>query len=139
MSPHSRLSPIVLVDDSADDRFFVRRLLQKSGVKNPVLDFDEGNEAIAYLRNLLGPEVGPLPCVILTDLKMPGADGFELLAWVRSHAAFNGSTVVVLSDSGAPRDRKRAKALGADKYFVKLPAAAVLADIVAEHDAPRAR
>jgi CheY-like chemotaxis protein len=124
------LAPILLVDDSADDRFFVCRLLLKNGVKNPILAFEDAPAAIAFLRSLRGKDKGPLPSMIVTDLKMPGMDGFELLAAIRSNKAFDACPLVVLSDSGAQRDVKRAGELGADYYLVKMPSVADLAGVL---------
>jgi len=59
-----------------------------------------------------------VPDLILLDLKMPRANGFEVLEWIRN---FNGvkPLVVVLSSSEVPDEEKRARALGAKLYLVK--------------------
>ena len=57
------------------------------------------------------------PSLVLLDIKMPGLDGFELLAQLRK----NGDTVPVLMLSGSARqpDIDRAYSLGCNGYFEK--------------------
>jgi CheY-like chemotaxis protein len=44
------------------------------------------------------------------DLKMPRMDGFDALAWLQGHAAFDALPTVVLSGSGLEEDILKAKA-----------------------------
>src|SRR5262249_38081603 len=61
----------------------------------------------------------PLPCIIITDLKMPNVDGFELLQWLRDRPEFSRVPKLVLSGSDLKSDRDQAADLGACGYFVK--------------------
>jgi two-component system KDP operon response regulator KdpE len=56
------------------------------------------------------------PDVVLTDLAMPRADGFELIQRIRSTST---TPIVVLSVRGADLDKVRALDLGADDYVTK--------------------
>lgn len=60
-----------------------------------------------------------LPALILLDLKMPRATGFELLRWIRQHPEIGAIPVVVLSGSELQDDIRRAYEGGADSYLVK--------------------
>jgi CheY-like chemotaxis protein len=113
---------ILLVDDSEDDHALMRFALKKAGVRNPVRELYSGQEAIAYLSGqgeYADRERYPLPCLIITDLKMTGVDGFELLDWLRQRPEFVRVPKLVLSTSGHEGDEKRARQLGACAYFVK--------------------
>ena len=57
-----------------------------------------------------------VPELVLTDLAMPGADGFELIAAIRR---FSRTPIVVLSVRGADADKIRALDLGADDFVTK--------------------
>lgn len=61
----------------------------------------------------------PKPCVLLTDLKMPRMDGFELLVWLRSQESWRNLPVIILTGSNQSEDCKRAMNLGANSYVVK--------------------
>src|SRR5687768_1707294 len=65
--------PLLLVaEDNADDLFFLRRLLAKAEVKNPILAFTDGGKAIEFLQQIAaGPESPTeLPCILLLDIRM---------------------------------------------------------------------
>lgn len=57
-----------------------------------------------------------LPELLLTDLAMPGSDGFGLIAAIRR---FSRTPIVVLSVRGADADKIRALDLGADDFVTK--------------------
>jgi CheY-like chemotaxis protein len=113
---------ILLVDDSEDDHELMRFAFKKAGVRNPVRELHSGDEAIAYLSGkgeYADRERYPLPCLIITDLKMPGVDGFDLLDWLRKCPEFACVPKLVLTASAHEGDEKRARQLGACAYFVK--------------------
>ena len=56
---------------------------------------------------------------IVTDLDMPRADGYSLIAAVRSHARCAAAVIVVTSGSTAPNVEQRAITAGADAFFSK--------------------
>lgn len=113
---------IMLVDDSEDDHELMRFAFKKAGVRNPVRELYSGEEAISYFSGegeYADRERYPLPCLIITDLKMPGVDGFELLEWLRHRPEFGRVPKLVLTASGHEGDERRARQLGACAYFVK--------------------
>jgi CheY-like chemotaxis protein len=136
------LRPIIVIDDEPDDLFFVRRLLEKGGVKNPVVTFLDSDDVMTFLGAILVilrkvPEF--TPCVLFTDLRMPKIDGFELLKWVRKQPEFDGLMVVMMSSSDNPEDVERAQKMGADRYLLKYPSPETLAELVADAPAIRQR
>lgn len=134
MESSSALRPVIIIDDEPDDLFLLRRLLEKGGVKNPVITFLDSEDvrtffAASAVMQKKVPEFAP--CVLFTDLKMPKIDGFELLEWLRKQKAFDGLTIVVMSSSDLPADVERAQKLGADHYLLKYPSPDRIAEVIA--------
>ena len=80
-----------------------------------IIQADSGQQAWEIL--LLDPSIG----VVLSDLSMPGIDGFELLKRVRGSilARLQGLPFVVLSGAVDQVHRDRAISLGANRFVVK--------------------
>jgi len=113
---------VLLVDDSRDDAFFVRKALEKAGMGTSCQVVEDGEEAIRYLRGegvYADRQAYPFPTVILSDLKMPRMSGFELLRWVREHPECSVIPTILFSSSTVASDVKEAYLLGANAYMVK--------------------
>ena len=124
---------ILHVEDDSNDALLFRHACQKAGVTLDVQEVADGDEAMAYLS---GQEVfsnrgkHPLPHVVLLDLKMPRATGFEVLSWIRAHPQIGHLPVVVLSGSELQDDIQRAYAAGANSYLIKPLGFSALVDLV---------
>ena len=100
---------ILLADDNADMRDYVRRILQQ---RWQVVAVPDGAAALA------AAERNP-PDLILTDVMMPGVDGFGLVQAVRNRAALASIPVIMLSARAGDEARLEGLAAGADDYLVK--------------------
>jgi CheY-like chemotaxis protein len=115
-------SVILIIEDRADDVLLIQRAFKKAGIPNPVHAVCTGEDAIAYLigeGRYANRAEYPLPALILLDLKMPGIDGFDFLAWIRQHEGIRTIPVAVLTSSSDRSDVNRAYRLGANTFFVK--------------------
>lgn len=126
------LMPILVADDDPDDVFFIRRLITKTGVKNPIRVFEDGSEVVNYLGARLSCATARrrMPGLLFLDLKMHGLGGFPFLEWARQQKGLQPLTIVVLSNSNEPEDVSRALALGAHRYLVKYPCVKTITSIV---------
>jgi CheY-like chemotaxis protein len=107
---------VLVVDDDPDHRMLISRAVQ-TGVERgevEVVTAGGGERALAYLR-----AEGPLPHLVLLDLKMPGVDGFAVLRAVRADPDLKGLPVIVLSSSDHPDDIMKSYREGTNCYLVK--------------------
>ena len=106
----SRTRPrIVLADDNADMREYVRRLV---GTRWEVEAVGDGKQALAAIRRAC-------PDLLITDVMMPELDGFGLVAALRSDAALRDVPVMMLSARAGEDARLEGLQAGADDYLVK--------------------
>lgn len=113
---------ILLVEDDPNDVLLISRAFAKAGLKENLKIVNDGEQAMDYLsgRGVYATRRQyPLPFMVLLDLKMPGANGFEVLQWVRSNADLKRLLIVVLTSSNHQDDIDRAYDLGANSYLVK--------------------
>ncbi len=101
---------VLLVDDSLVTREMERRLLEDAGFAVAVAA--DASEALARLGT------DRFDCVV-TDVEMPGMDGYELTRHLRSVPQFAQLPVVVVSTRERPEDRLRGLEAGADAYLTK--------------------
>ena len=100
---------ILVADDNADMRAYVRRLL---GSRWQVETVADGVEALAAMR-------ARKPDLVLTDVMMPRLDGFGLLSEVRNDAELRDLPVIVLSARAGEDARVEGLDAKADDYLTK--------------------
>lgn len=99
---------ILVVDDDAGVRFTLRGLLEDAGFD--VGEAESGERALALL------DEGSFHLVI-TDLRMPGMDGLELLSRIRARPG--APRVILITAHGSERAAVEAMKAGAHDYFKK--------------------
>lgn len=100
---------VLVVDDNADMRDYMQSLLAHQYV---VLTAADGQDGF----NLAKSEH---PSLILTDIMMPGMDGFALLRALRSDIATREIPVIFLSARAGEESTIEGRAAGADDYLIK--------------------
>jgi PAS domain S-box-containing protein len=97
------------VDDNADMRNYIRRLLASRWQVETASDGQDALEAIRSRK----------PDLVLTDVMMPGLDGFGLLRQLRAAPDLRGLPVIVLSARAGEEARVEGLDAGADDYLTK--------------------
>jgi signal transduction histidine kinase/CheY-like chemotaxis protein len=100
---------ILLVDDNADMRDYVARLLAPQYEVRSTADGEEALREIQRSR----------PDLLLTDAMMPRMDGFALVRELRSDPALADLPVILLSARAGEEESVHALEAGADDYVVK--------------------
>ncbi len=103
-----RSGRILIVDDEANARTALAELLRDEG-------FEVEMAADAF--KALGKVEAFAPHVVVTDLKMPGMDGIELVKKLR--AAEDGTAIIVMTAFGAVATAVAAMRAGAADYLTK--------------------
>lgn len=113
---------VLHVDDDPNDTALLQAASRKAGVDFDLQNVEDGDQAIAFLTGVgkyADRTQYPLPALVLLDLKMPRATGFEILRWIRSEPTLSGMPVIVLSGSELQGDIQNAYESGANSYLVK--------------------
>ena len=103
------MARILIVEDNPDNMKLFRALLTLRGHEVTALPSGEGLfETLTQTR----------PELVLMDIQLPGKDGFELLAEIRT-SPWAASRVVALTAHAMSGDREKARAAGFDDYISK--------------------
>ena len=117
----SRARPveILLVEDNPADAELAQIGLRNGKILNDVHVVEDGESAIAFLRNEGVYQDAPMPDLVLLDLNLPGMDGREVLQEIKSDENLKTIPVVVLTTSDAAPDIRRAYSNYANAYMTK--------------------
>ncbi|MDN6861027.1 ATP-binding protein, partial [Pseudomonas sp. CAN2814] len=101
---------LLLVDDSPDIRLIMQQLLEMEGAQ--VTTAEDGAAALACLE-------GASFDLILSDIGMPGMDGYELMRRVRQLPQHAATPAVALTGYGAAADAELASQAGYNEHVSK--------------------
>jgi DNA-binding response OmpR family regulator len=111
-SPILAVRPVVLVaEDDEQISFLLQFLLEREGYR--VVLARDGHEVKRLINEI------PPPQLVILDIMMPYADGFELLALIRAKPDWRNTPVIVLTARSQEKDIVRALDMGASDYVVK--------------------
>ncbi|WP_307727401.1 response regulator transcription factor [Massilia litorea] len=101
---------ILIVDDSPTERYYLTDILVKNGFA--VSTADNGEEALVKMR-------ADRPELILMDVVMPGANGFQVTRSIARDPELAAVPVIICSSKNQETDRIWGMRQGARDYFVK--------------------
>lgn len=106
---------VLIVDDNATNRRILDRMLTRWGMKP-----DTANSADAAMECLFSANrIGDPYRLVLTDMHMPDADGFDLIGRVRAEKNLAAPTIMMLTSAGHRRDVARCHELRIEAYLLK--------------------
>ena len=101
---------IIVMEDDASTRMLVASVLKKDG--HDVLTAEDGQQGL----QLVGPR---RPDLIISDVQMPGMNGFQMLAALRGDAATASIPVILLTSLQERAHMRIGMTTGADDYITK--------------------
>jgi len=108
--PRAPVKTVLLVEDYADSRYMMGRLLEMSGYK--VLEAADGREAVRIAE-------GECPDVVLMDLQMPVLDGFTATSIIRRIESTCRVPVIAVSAQSTEDYVAAARLVGCDHFVAK--------------------
>jgi signal transduction histidine kinase/DNA-binding response OmpR family regulator len=106
---------VLIVDDNMTNRRILERFLRRWGMRPDTAA--SSNEAFAALK--AAHQLGDPYRLILTDMHMPGTDGFGLIEKIRENKELTAPTIVMLTSAGHRGDVARCKELDVAAYLLK--------------------
>jgi hypothetical protein len=115
---------VLVVDDELDAREPLRQALEEAGAE--VLAVSSVDEVLTVLEQ-------QLPDVIVSDIAMPGRDGYALIQSIRALSRERGGGIptIALTAYASKEDRERALRAGYDAHLGKPVEASELIEIIA--------
>jgi twitching motility two-component system response regulator PilH len=114
---------VLIVDDSPTERYYLTDILNKNGFSVAIAE--NGADALAMIK-------ADKPDLILMDVVMPGANGFQVTRAIARDPELQDVPVIICSSKSQETDRIWGLRQGARDYLVKpVDAAELLAKIAA--------
>jgi hypothetical protein len=111
---------ILLIEDNPADVELTLRAFKRRKLANAIAVARDGAEALDYVhRRGAFAQAGPVPGLVLLDLRLPKVDGLDVLRELKAHPVYRHVPVVVLTTSAEDRDIATSYELGAASYIVK--------------------
>jgi CheY-like chemotaxis protein len=106
---------MLIVEDNEDERLFMKEGFTQTGLYEIVGEAENGNQML----DLLMQPGFSLPQLVLSDLNMPGKNGYEVIKDVKENISYAHIPVVILTTAPLIPYAERCRKLGACAYFTK--------------------
>ena len=114
MAPETKVNAdaveILIVEDSATQSLELQLILERHGYR--VTANGNAEQALATLLTFQ-------PTLVISDINMPGMDGYQLCQKIKNDPALKDIPVMLLTSLSAPKDIIRGLECGADNFVVK--------------------
>jgi CheY-like chemotaxis protein len=112
---------ILIADDDAGHARLIEKNIQRAGLHNPVLRFENGQDILDFLfsRGAGLKRNSGIPYLLLLDIRMPKVDGVQVLSQIKADTSLRKMPVIMLTTTDDPREVARCHQLGCSSYIVK--------------------
>ena len=106
---------IIIVENDEDEQLFMKEGFDAAGLFDIVAQVKNGNTLLEWLNE----NKNALPDVILSDLNMPGKNGYDVINEVKANPLYAHIPVLITSTSSTKTIIEKCMAQGAADYIVK--------------------
>src|SRR5689334_21174823 len=106
---------IAIVENDEDEQFFMMEGFKASDLFDVIAMFNNGNELLEWMEK----HKNALPEIILSDLNMPGKNGYDIITEVKANPRFKKIPVIITSTSSTKAFMDKCMSFGAADYLVK--------------------
>jgi CheY-like chemotaxis protein len=109
---------VVVAEDNSGDVFLVKEAVAEAKLDVDLYFLIDGEEALRFFAQV-DEQAVRVPDLLLLDLNLPGANGFQVLSSLRGSKRCAGMRVVVMTSSSARADQEKSASFGIDLFFTK--------------------
>ena len=106
---------IIIVDNDEDEQFFMKEGFDAADLFEIVAQVKNGDILLYWLKE----HPANLPDVILSDLNMPGKNGYDIIEDIKGNTLYAHIPVIITSTSATKTIMEKCLAMGAADYLVK--------------------
>ena len=106
---------IIIVENDEDEQVFMQEGFENTGLFHITAMLRNGDELLEWIAQ----HPGELPDLILSDLNMPGKNGYDIIDEIKANPETTGLPVVITSTSSTPTIINKCLNKGAADYVVK--------------------
>jgi two-component system, chemotaxis family, response regulator Rcp1 len=110
---------ILVVEDSAGDVELIRTGFKQSTVAHNLYVAPDGFAAMDFLLKAGEFKNTPKPDLVILDINLPGMNGHEVLAKIRSNEEIKKTPVIILSSSSSKTDVEQSYKMNVNSYVTK--------------------
>jgi CheY-like chemotaxis protein len=117
----SKQVKILIAEDDDGHAELIREALEESGVHNPMVRFQNGEDVWNYLSNEVLKDINNQDhaFLLLLDINMPRMDGVEVLKRVKENPQLMSIPVIMLTTTDDPREVEQCYKIGCNIYITK--------------------
>lgn len=106
---------IVIVENDEDEQFFMKEGFDAAGLFEIKAQLRNGDELLEWLKE----NETLLPDLVLSDLNMPGKNGYDILDELKANPAYTHLPIIITSTSSAQTIIDKCRQKGAAEYMIK--------------------
>jgi CheY-like chemotaxis protein len=106
---------IIIVENDEDEQLFMKEGFDSAGLFDIVGQVKNGDALLEWLTE----NPATLPDIILSDLNMPGKNGYDVINDIKNDPAYSHIPVIITSTSSTKTIIDKCLSFGAADYIVK--------------------